>query len=83
MARGTDKPETGVGPFELEVFNANLSRSFVETVVNVYEGPQSFGHHNYRGTAIESENKQGQDVGVWYNGTQEAWQYDPSWQPSK
>lgn len=80
--KNQNRPATGPGPFDAEVFNANLSKSFPETLINVVEGPHSFGYRPVTATAVQSVNKQGQDVKVWWNGTQEAWQYG-AWQPSR
>jgi len=83
MAKRTqNRPETGPGPFEADVFNANCSKSFPETIVNVREHPECCGTREISGTAIESPNKQGDDVTVWWNRTHGVWQYSQLWQQS-
>ena len=75
------EPATGAGPFEVEVFNQNLSKSFEETLVDVKDVGVYCGTHEYRATAVESENKQGEDVTVAWNHYHECWQYTPTWRP--
>ncbi len=76
MVSGREKAQQET--FEAEVYNANLSKSFVETVTNVSERPGC----GTKAVALQSANKQHQDVTIVWNEYHEVWQYSLLWQPS-